>query len=184
MKMKQVHSHASSRIVKRYGILPKDAHQFANDKFRECTFLDIQEDGRKRFVHPTEPIFMVTCSEEKVIITVIDKTPEFVSVKTTFLDGMLATLNREYEKMKKSYRKQSREIEAQIAEATVELGTTLVKRARVYNPATQTILQSQADELQAKIGDMHDEMAELKRQYELSSLKVRGFLRTASGNPR
>ena len=179
-----VNPHAYKRAIERFAIMPKEANRWINERLEESTYLDTQEGGRLRFIHPTEPIIIVTTPEKDLIITVMEITTEKVSVKTQFLDGMITTLEREYSKMKRNYRRKARNLEAQIAQSVMERGETLIKRARVYNPKTQAILQKQADEIAARIDELEEKYKEMRREYEISSLKVRGFLRTASGEPR
>lgn len=179
-----VHLHARKRAIERFGIMPKDANRWINDRLAECTFLEFQPDGRKRYIHPDEPIFIVTTSNDDTIISIIDKEKEFVSVKSTFLDSMMPTLQREYENMKRSFRVQYRELEMRIAEAITNKGVTLQKRARVYHPPTQKTLELQAQDYDALIAKLEGEAAALKSEYELASIKIRAFLRTASGQPR
>lgn len=179
-----VNPHAHNRAIERFAIMPKQANRWINERLEESTYLDTQDDGRLRFIHPTEPVIIVTSPEKDLIITVMEVPAEKVSVKTEFLDGMIAVLEREYDKMKLTYRRKARNMEAQIAQSVKERGETLIKRARVYNPDTQSILQKQADEIAARIDELEEQYKEMRREYELSSLKVRGFLRTASGEPR
>lgn len=179
-----VHAHARKRAIERFAVMPQEANRWVNERFKECTFLEFQPDGRKRYIHPEEPIFIVTTSNDDTIISIIDKEKEFVSVKSTFLDSMMPTLEREYENMKRSFRVQYRELEKRIAEAITNKGITLQKRARVYHPPTQKMLELQAQDYDALIAKLEADAAKLKSEYELASIKVRAFLRTASGLPR
>ena len=179
-----VNPHAYKRAIQRFAVMPKEANRWINERLEESTYLDTQDDGRLRFIHPTEPIIIVTSAEKDLIITVMEVSTEKVSVKTEFLDGMIAVLEREYDKMKLTYRRKARNMEAQIAQSVKERGETLIKRARVYNPETQSILQKQADDIAARIDELEEQYKEMQREYEISSLKVRGFLRTASGERR
>lgn len=179
-----VGAHARKRTIERYAVMPKEANRWANDRLKECTFLDTQEDGRKRYVHPTEPIFIVTTAKGDEIISIIDKPMENVTVKSAFLDAMMPTLEREYAKMKRGFRVQLRNIEKEMADVVVAKGNAMQRRVRVYNPNTQAIIVGEIESYEGKIELLEQSAQDLRSEYEIASLKVRAFLRTATGQPR
>lgn len=176
-----VSNHAKESVMKRFNIQPQHVVNYVNQMMENCVEVYCAEEDRKAYAHKTKDFFAVVGANNNTVITVIDKAPEQVAVRTPFIDALLPKLERELFKMERDFKRKRRAIDREIAEKTVERGEALRRRANVYHPKTQAILQAQADTYEQEIAELYASIAPLETAYEMAAVKLRRFIWTSAG---
>lgn len=174
-----VHRHASEQVQKRFGIRPEHVNNFVNQMMEHSVKVHCKEEGREAYAHKTKDFFAAVNPAEGLVITVIDKAAEQVAVRSPFLDEVLPKMKRELIKMERDFNRKKRVLDKAVAEATIARGEALLKCTRVNNPETQSILKAQAYNSAREITNTLKEIAALKADYEVASVKLQRFIWTS-----
>lgn len=177
----KVHPHAKAAVQKRFGILPEHVTNWCNQILSNSVEAYTEYEGRVVYQHRTKEVFLAVDRNDLLVVTVIDKPIEKVKVRSPFLDAMLPQLERELAKMKRDYTRKRRALEKVHAETTLERGYILERRAKACNPDTQANLAREASLVASQIKDIELELHKMKRDYEVSEVKVSQFIRSCQG---
>lgn len=176
--------HCKPRIIERFGIKdPAKQKAWVNEALQNCVKVDGPDDrGRSVYVHFTEPIRIVVNEIQGLAVTVIDEGAEGTKMSSTYLSGVLSVMLRERRRLEKDYKRSTRKLELQHAEAYAESARLMMNRAKAGNPKTRELLKERIAAQEELIAGINEQAAEDRRQYVIAKVKIESFLRTTNPN--
>ena len=136
--------HAIDRAKHRLGIEVSDAAKWFNSAMQQAKYIGSQTiKGTLQGIYEYDVHRIVVDLTNKTIITIKP------TADTTIIRNII---EKEFRKLSREVTRNTRLLEKEIAELTVQMGERMVAKANAKNPNTRAIIQRDIDEVVASIG--------------------------------
>ena len=144
--------HAIDRAKHRLGIEVSDAARWFNSAMQQARYV-----GSQTMKGALQGIYEY--GNHRIIVNMSDKT--IITIKPTVDTSIIRSIiDKEFRKLSREVTRNTRLLEKEIAELTVQMGERMVAKANAKNPNTRAIIQRDIDEVVATIGDKKAEITQ------------------------
>ena len=147
--------HAIERAELRFGIKPENCVEWINNLMSQAKY--VASNGRNGLVYQAGDLRIVVDDMTNAVITLHD---------ALSVDFLKPTLERELRKLKRLYTRRIRKHELAYAEASQELASMAINRARARNPHTREIIADRMSDKQSEIDGLVREIERLQDDWQ------------------